>query len=187
MTSSLTGLIGEKLQKTAQISLLPVVLSARLATLQNSLKPEVHAAHLLLFAADHGISKSVPGVSAYPRSVTPAMFGAIARGQAASTVLAAANGCGVILTDVGVDGDVLNIAADVHHSITVLHRKVGCLWGVLDAGCAVCLALTVSSPLSTPQLSPGVQNLLTHSLQDFHEPNAHPAARVCCATIVVCP
>lgn len=83
----------------------------------------MHGARLALFAADHGISKAVPAVSAYPRSVTPAMFGAIARGQAASSVLAAANGCRVVLTDVGVDGDVTNITGS-HLPTTVLHKKV---------------------------------------------------------------
>lgn len=96
--------------------------AARLAALQGTLKPKVCGARLLLFAADHGITKTVPGVSAYPRTVTPAMFGAIARGQAASSVLAAANGCKVILTDVGVAADVASIKGQL--PTTVLHRKV---------------------------------------------------------------
>jgi NaMN:DMB phosphoribosyltransferase len=103
----------------------------RLATLQGSLKPKVDGARLLLFAADHGITKTVPAVSAYPRTVTPAMFGAIARGQAASTVLAAANGCGVVLTDVGVDADISIVgAAEQRLPTTVLHRKVSCATGL---------------------------------------------------------
>lgn len=77
----------------------------------------------MVFAADHGITKAVPAVSAYPRTVTPAMFAAIARGQAASTVLAAANSCSVIITDVGIDGDVSSITA-TKPGITVVHRKV---------------------------------------------------------------
>jgi nicotinate-nucleotide--dimethylbenzimidazole phosphoribosyltransferase len=96
--------------------------AARLAALQGTLKPKVCGARLLLFAADHGITKTVPGVSAYPRTVTPAMFAAIARGQAASSVLAAANGCKVVLTDVGVDSDLSSIKGQL--PATVLHQKV---------------------------------------------------------------
>lgn len=116
--------------------------AARLAALQGSLKPKVCGARLLLFAADHGITKTVSGVSAYPRTVTPAMFGAIARGQAASSVLAAANGCRVILTDVGVDEDLSSIKG--HLKSTVLHRKVS--WGLVSHGVpagSMCLCLTL--------------------------------------------
>jgi nicotinate-nucleotide--dimethylbenzimidazole phosphoribosyltransferase len=96
---------------------------SRLATLQGTLKPTLLGARLLLFGADHGITRTVPAVSAYPRSVTPALFKAIARGQAASTVLAAANDCKVILTDVGIDGDV-SWTQPATPNTTLLHRKV---------------------------------------------------------------
>lgn len=42
----------------------------RLAVLQGSLEPQLGGAALLLFAADHGITHSNPGVSAYPRQVS---------------------------------------------------------------------------------------------------------------------
>jgi nicotinate-nucleotide--dimethylbenzimidazole phosphoribosyltransferase len=105
--------------------------AVRLATLQSTLQPQIRGARLLLMAADHGSTQHTPGVSAYPRAVTQAMFGAIARGQAASNVLAAANDCGVILVDVGVDGDVSSHrTADssdpdlARNPTTVLHKKV---------------------------------------------------------------
>lgn len=98
-----------------------VYVPARLAALQHTVRPQIQGARLLVFAADHGITKTIPDVSAYPRSVTPAMFAAIAQGQAASNALAAANDCGVILTDVGVDADVSHICSK---TATVLHRKV---------------------------------------------------------------
>jgi NaMN:DMB phosphoribosyltransferase len=139
--------------------------AARLAALQGTLKPKVCGARLLLFAADHGITKTVPGVSAYPRTVTPAMFGAIARGQAASSVLAAANGCSVILTDVGVDGDLSSIKGQL--PATVLHAKVS--WGpdlhgvragsmclcvsTLLLRLATCITLVVTAVLKILELS----------------------------------
>jgi nicotinate-nucleotide--dimethylbenzimidazole phosphoribosyltransferase len=55
--------------------------------------------------------------------VTPAMFGAIARNQAASSVLCAANDCSLHLVDVGVDGDVTSAHPASPH-ITVHHAKV---------------------------------------------------------------
>lgn len=98
--------------------------AVRLATLQSTLQPQIRGARLLLMAADHGSTQHTPGVSAYPRAVTQAMFGAIARGQAASNVLAAVNDCGVILVDVGVDGDVSSHPNLAPNPTTVLHRKV---------------------------------------------------------------
>eukprot|EP00967_Tisochrysis_lutea_P081257 scaffold112032_cov17-Tisochrysis_lutea.AAC.1 len=38
-----------------------------LAGLQRSLQPQVQRARLIVFAADHGITKAMPGVSAFPR------------------------------------------------------------------------------------------------------------------------
>lgn len=107
-------------------SCLSPLVCRRLATLQQTLQPTVQGARLLVFAADHGITKAVPAVSAYPRSVTPAMFAAIARGQAACNVLAAANSCSVILTDVGIASDVSSITAEAVQapSTTLLHKKV---------------------------------------------------------------
>eukprot|EP00775_Hariotina_reticulata_P010334 gene10334-10491_t len=52
------------------------------------------------------------------------MFGAIANGQAASSVLCAANSCHLLLTDVGVDGDVSGITPQQHSHIAVSHKKV---------------------------------------------------------------
>jgi hypothetical protein len=61
--------------------------------------------------------------------VTRAMFGAVAQGQAASSVLCAANNVQLMLVDVGVDADVQqqeapSTSAGVH-SIVVMHCKVG--------------------------------------------------------------
>jgi NaMN:DMB phosphoribosyltransferase len=92
--------------------------------LQSSLRPQLRAARLLVFAADHGVTAANAAVSAYPRAVTPAMFAAIARGQAACNVLAAQQQCGVILCDVGIDADVSHVQSTTPQ-VCVLHRKVG--------------------------------------------------------------
>ncbi|KAF8073024.1 CYCB2-3 [Scenedesmus sp. PABB004] len=102
--------------------------AVQLAALQRSAAPRVSpGGSLLLFAADHGAAASHPEISAYPRTVTPAMFHAIAAGQAASSVLAAANGAGVVLVDVGVDADVTAAGAGAGApgagAADVLHRK----------------------------------------------------------------
>ena len=76
------------------------VLAARLASLQNTLKPVVRPRRLVLFAADHGVVAS--GVSAWPSEVTGLMVHTILSGRATSSALAAAHDCGVRLVDVGV-------------------------------------------------------------------------------------
>ncbi|GBF88556.1 nicotinate-nucleotide-dimethylbenzimidazole phosphoribosyltransferase [Raphidocelis subcapitata] len=77
--------------------------AVRLAELQGTLAPRVATCCLLLFAADHGVTREQPAVSAYPREVTPAMFGAIARGQAVSSALCRANSIHLEVVDVGID------------------------------------------------------------------------------------
>ena len=93
---------------------------------------EVAAPRLLVFAGDHGALAAEPGLSAFPRSVTAAMFAAVAGGGAACAVLAAANGVGVTLVDVGVDADVTSARAA--GGVRVLHRKVLAALGFVQAG-----------------------------------------------------
>lgn len=62
-------------------------------------------------------------VSAYPRQVTPAIFRAIAKGQAASSVLASAHGIRMVLVDVGVDADVADVQGS-DSGVQVRHAKV---------------------------------------------------------------
>jgi nicotinate-nucleotide--dimethylbenzimidazole phosphoribosyltransferase len=101
----------------------------RLAGLQNTLTPTIDEAVLLIFAGDHGFTKSTPGVSAYPREVSTAVFNSIASGGAASAVLCKANDCRLILADVGLDRDVdlySTIAADdknAHVEVVKLPKK----------------------------------------------------------------
>ena len=75
-------------------------LAARLALIQQTLKPVTRPRRLVLFAADHGVVSS--GVSAWPSAVTGLMVNAILAGRASSTALATAHHCDVRLVDAGV-------------------------------------------------------------------------------------
>lgn len=87
-------------------------LAIRIATVQGTLKPRIDRVHLLLFAADHGITEA--GVSAYPRAVTREMLRTFASGGAAATVLARSVGAEVEVIDVGVDIDPAAVPAGIH-------------------------------------------------------------------------
>lgn len=83
-------------------------IAIRLAVLQGTLEPSINRAVLFIFAADHGFTKSTPGVSAYPREVSTAVFNAIQTGDAASAVLCKENNMDLILVDVGLDSREMN-------------------------------------------------------------------------------
>lgn len=74
-----------------------------LAAYLQTLEPRVARGRILIFAADHGISRE--GVSAYPREVTAQMAKTFASGGAAITVLARSLDLEVEVIDVGVDAD----------------------------------------------------------------------------------
>lgn len=78
-------------------------LALQLALAQETTQPMVHPATALVFAADHGVSKS--GVSAYPREVTAQMVLNFVRGGAAVCTFANAAGATVEIYDVGVDAE----------------------------------------------------------------------------------
>jgi nicotinate-nucleotide--dimethylbenzimidazole phosphoribosyltransferase len=71
-----------------------------LAGWQGTSTPSVAAPAALVFAADHGVAAG--GVSAYPSSVTAAMFRALQDGAATASVMAAALGVRLVVVDVGV-------------------------------------------------------------------------------------
>lgn len=78
-------------------------LAIRLAAHLKTLEPRVERGRVLIFAADHGVSRE--GVSAYPREVTAQMVKTFSSGGAAITVLARTLGLEVEVIDVGVDAD----------------------------------------------------------------------------------
>ncbi len=75
-------------------------LAVQLAALTGNPRPEVERPHLLIFAADHGVTAE--GVSAYPREVTAQMVFNFLRGGAAISVLARHLKAPLTVVDVGV-------------------------------------------------------------------------------------
>ena len=79
-------------------------LAARLCGMQRTLVPRLEYASVLIFAADHGLSRE--RVSAYPREVTAQMVRNFLAGGAAISVLARSFGCELLVIDAGVEGDI---------------------------------------------------------------------------------
>jgi nicotinate-nucleotide--dimethylbenzimidazole phosphoribosyltransferase len=90
-------------------------LAVQLALLQRTTAPAVDRARVVVFGADHGVAAE--GVSAYPAAVTAEMMRNFARGGAAVTVLARANGADVEVVDVGVDADLAGLDGIVHAKV----------------------------------------------------------------------
>ncbi len=90
-------------------------LAVRMARAQGTLAPRASAAHLLLFAGDHGVA--VHGVSAYRAEVTTKLCYTVLAGGAVCSALAREAGVGITLVDVGVDH-----AFDA--GTALVHRKV---------------------------------------------------------------
>lgn len=74
-------------------------LARALARCQGTLRPRTRPAHLVLFAADHGVAAA--GVTAWPQAVTTAMLRTIRTGGAVSSALARTHGVALSLVDVG--------------------------------------------------------------------------------------
>ena len=93
-------------------------LAVDLAGMTRSLAPPVDRRAVVVMAGDHGVTEE--GVSAFPREVTVQMVRNFARGGAAVNVLAGAAGARVIVVDVGVAGDLGDLAA----SGKIISRRV---------------------------------------------------------------
>jgi nicotinate-nucleotide--dimethylbenzimidazole phosphoribosyltransferase len=79
-------------------------LACQIACAQNRLDPVAEPAHLLLFAADHGMA--IEGISAWPSEVTTQMTLNFLSGGAAANVFARTNGIGITVIDAGILGEV---------------------------------------------------------------------------------
>lgn len=75
----------------------------RIASVQQSLTPQLVKPHVVVFAGSHGIAAE--GVSAYPSEVTPQMVLNFIGGGAAINVFTRQHGIELILVDAGVDYD----------------------------------------------------------------------------------
>ena len=90
-------------------------IAARIARVQQDVRPSVEKKVIVLAAGDHGVVAE--GVSPYPQDVTWQMVANFASGGAAINQIASSVGAEIILVDVGV-------ALDLTHIPGVLHRKV---------------------------------------------------------------
>lgn len=86
-------------------------LALQLALIQGVEKPQLADPQLVVFAADHGVSRR--GVSAYPREVTPQMVANMLAGGAAVSVLARQHGLTLSIADCGVDAPLAAGALDL--------------------------------------------------------------------------
>ena len=85
-------------------------LAAWLAGWQRTDRPAVSSPAVVVFAADHGVARR--GVSAYPQSITAAMFRALQEGAATAAVMARAVGAELRVVDVGVGDPTGDIAVE---------------------------------------------------------------------------
>ena len=90
-------------------------IAIQLASIQQTLKPEIYPARVLVFGADHGVSQQ--GVSAFPAEVTTQMMTNFSSGGAAINVIANSVGASITVIDVGVN-------ADLSHIKNISHKKV---------------------------------------------------------------
>lgn len=93
-------------------------LAVDLAGITRSLQPPVQRRAVVVMAGDHGVARE--GVSAFPREVTVQMIRNLARGGAAVNVLAEQAGTKVVIVDVGVAGDL----GDLADSAAVISRRI---------------------------------------------------------------
>jgi len=82
-------------------------LAVQLCSIQGTLTPMLTAAHVVVFAGDHGAADR--GVSAYPKAVTAQMVANFSAGGAAINVLARVHQVELMVVDAGVDADTSNM------------------------------------------------------------------------------
>ncbi len=131
-------------------------LAVRLALIRGDLRPAADRARLIVFAGDHGMTRS--GVSAYPSEVTGAMVATLLAGKATANAFAAAVGAEVIIVDAGVAG-----APASHPALIDARVRAGTADASLEAAMTVAeaeLALARGADLARRAIDDGVDVLL---------------------------
>jgi nicotinate-nucleotide--dimethylbenzimidazole phosphoribosyltransferase len=100
-------------------------LALTLGLIQRRLRPAVERPALLVFAGDHGLTRS--GVAAFPSGVTVAMVDTLLAGKASANAFARVVGAEVQVIDAGV-------AADLSDRVRLIHAKIAP--GTADASVA---------------------------------------------------
>ncbi|RTL34506.1 MAG: nicotinate-nucleotide--dimethylbenzimidazole phosphoribosyltransferase [Burkholderiales bacterium] len=98
-------------------------LALQLALIQGVERPRLIDPQLVVFAADHGLSRQ--GVSAYPREVTPQMVANMLAGGAAVSVLARQQGLALTIADCGVDAPLAPGAVDLRIAAGTADASLG--------------------------------------------------------------
>ncbi len=107
MTADAQNCIDNKTKPPGSLGLLEAM-AVQLATVQDTLQPQLDPARIIVFGADHGVAAA--GVSAFPAEVTAQMMSNFAAGGAAVCVLAANAGASLEVIDVGVMADLGELA-----------------------------------------------------------------------------
>jgi len=90
-------------------------IAIELAAMQNTVKPQIHTPHMLIFAGDHGIVAQ--GVSAFPQSVTIAMLANFVNGGAAVATLCKKQGIVLNVINCGTANACEHLANIIHQPI----------------------------------------------------------------------
>ena len=98
-------------------------LALQLALIQGEERPALRQPQLVVYAADHGLSRR--GVSAYPREVTPQMVANMLAGGAAVSVLARQQGLALHVADCGVDAPLADGAIDLRMAAGTADASAG--------------------------------------------------------------
>lgn len=114
LITALQSAIDNKTKPQGSLGMLEFIAS-RIGWIQNTVKPRIDRAAIIVFAADHGIVEE--NVSAYPQSVTWQMVENFLAEGAAINVFARQNQCALHIVDAGVNHDFGQRAGLMSHKI----------------------------------------------------------------------